>query len=659
MRNNDFYILHLSDLHIKNTGKKKGSASTYADSLKKLISDIGEQTIEKDNIIIVITGDIIDQGKYDLHKDAAIKFFKKLKEELKDKVHSIIVVPGNHDKIRTKVNSLISRSHAELDLKYSDDETCQKEWQVYKDSYSGYFELLKEIQSIFEIELEIDNSFYAKLIKVNDINICFVCIDSSWCSHTNNDYRKLRIGDYQLKRLNEEYKSIKNELEEKSSDIDLTIAVSHFPLNWLNVNEEKLCNEYFLSKEFLNVDILMCGHVHDFSVVNYFNHNHSLLTLVTGIGWGIDNPSDEKNKNHRYSIYTLNLFFNSCDILMRKTKDDGNFDYDYSVYAGDPEIRDNKLRYPLKVKESNAHIRVNSLNPIDTKSLFIDKALLERIPFVSQSISSFTTNISGIYNKYKDNFIKKVLSDLFPNYNEYDFSEGDIAKEEKERYNTILNTLNGYFYENKDLSEELAQQLIISDRIRDFNGFLNEICTSTVVEMSGECFSDDTYIRAHFRWHNYANTKDEYPMLCQYSNLPDNEKKESMQIVNWGGLIKSAFETKEPIVYSANKSNNTITTDWEDFITIIPMFSNYSHDIRIRKNQIESRPILTFGISIKNTAKKQDYLTLYLLAFLRFDKVLASIIDDYMCLFKISADYFLSEIQKIRNTKDREIHNND
>lgn len=648
MKNNDFYILHLSDLHIKNTGTKKGLSSTYSIALKKLITDIVEQTKEKENIIIVISGDIIDQGDYDAHKDAAIKFFKKLKEGLNDKVHSLVIVPGNHDKTRTTVNSLISKSHIEVDLKLDNNPYCEEEWQVYKDAYSGYFELLKEIHDIFELDLEIENSFYTKLVNINNVNICFVCIDSSWCSHSSNDNRKLRIGDYQFKKINNEYKSIKSELEEIDSDIDLTIAVSHFPLNWLNVNEEQLCNDYFLSEEFLNVDILMCGHVHDFSVVNYFNHNHSLLTLVTGIGWGIDNPTEEKNQNHRYSLYTLNLFYNSCDIVMRKTKGDGNFDYDYSVYAGENEIRDNKLRYPLKVKESNAHIRVNSLEPSNTKSLFIDKALLEKIPSVSKAISLFSTNISGIYNRYKDTLIKKMLSAKFPNYDEYN---SNVAKEEKEMYNTTLDAINGYFYENKNLSQELETLLIGIKRINDFNGFLNEICTSTVVEIS-ECFSETTYIRAHFRWHNNDDDKDEYPMLCQYSNLPESEKKDGMQSIKWGGLIEPAFNTKEPIVYSANKLSNSIETSWDDFITIIPTFSNYSHDIRITQRKRESRPVLTFGISIKNPITKQDNLILYLLGFLRFDHVLTTIIDDYMRLFKISAEDYLSEIQKISNNKD-------
>lgn len=647
MKNSDFYILHLSDLHIKNTGSRKGNGSTYSNSLDKLITDIVQQTDKINNLIIVISGDIIDQGKYEQHKDAAIKFFKKLRMQLGDKNYKLVIVPGNHDKIRSNVNSLISRSHMEVDLKLENNEHCEEEWQVYKDSYKGYFELVNEIYNIFQVNEKINNSFYVKLISVDDINICFICVDSAWCSYTENDNRKLRVGDYQLKKLNEEYKLIKSNLENEGNDIDLTIAVSHFPLNWLNSDEEKLCNDYFLSDDFLNVDILMCGHVHDFSVVNYFNHTHSLLTLVTGIGWGIDNPSEERNQNHRYSLYTLNLFYNSCDILMRKSKSDGVFDYDYSVYAGEHEIRDNKLRYPLKVKESNAYIRVNSLYPSDTKSIFIDNALLEIIPSVSKHISLFSTNISGVYSRYKDALIKKILLNIFPEYNSTDISTSD-SDDRRMQYREILDALNDYFYYDGELPENLKNSLKGVDKIYNFCGFLHEICTSTVTELS-DCFSKSTFLRAHFRWYN---NNDEFPMLCQYSNLPEEEKSNKMQLLKWGGLIEVAFKTREPIVYSANKIYNLINTSWDDFITIIPTFSNFSQDIRIGKKKIESRPILTFGISIKNPEKKQDYLVLYLLGFLRFDQVLTAIIDDYMRLFTISSEDFLSGINDIKNNKD-------
>ena len=51
---NDFTILHLSDLHINGTGKG------LTPLLKNLLSDIKEELKPVDNVILVITGDIIE-----------------------------------------------------------------------------------------------------------------------------------------------------------------------------------------------------------------------------------------------------------------------------------------------------------------------------------------------------------------------------------------------------------------------------------------------------------------------------------------------------------------------------------------------------------------------------------------------------------------------
>lgn len=53
---NDFTILHLSDLHINGTGKG------LTPLLKNLLSDIKEELKPVDNVILVITGDIIDKA---------------------------------------------------------------------------------------------------------------------------------------------------------------------------------------------------------------------------------------------------------------------------------------------------------------------------------------------------------------------------------------------------------------------------------------------------------------------------------------------------------------------------------------------------------------------------------------------------------------------
>ena len=657
MNNDDFYVLHLSDLHIKNESKGK-TTHFYSNALKKLIDDIEIQIKNKQNIIIVISGDIVDQGKYDLHFNTVIKFFTDLYERIGNKVHDILIVPGNHDKHRNNINTLISMAHAKVGLDI-DAIGSDIEWEKQLEAYAQFFTLTEQIYDLFGKKNIPTNTFGVDIVNVNDYNICFLRMDSAWCSHSVNDYRTLRISEYQLKSLCNEYKEIRNKCDSENMPIQLTVAIMHHPLNWLIVEEEELCNSYFLSNDFLDVDVLMCGHVHNFSVVNYFNHEHSLLTLVTGIGWGTDEPSPNK-EHHRYSIYALNLFHNSCDIIMRKTKNNNDFDFDYSVYAGAHEIKDNKLRYPLKVKESNAFIRINAPEPIETKSLFFDNDLLNILPEVSRAIASFSDSIARLYDQYIDNFFDGLIKEFMPDYYDNSANEEQVAK-----YEDVLQQISDYFTDEKNLPVEFIEKWFrVKNTFYDFSSFLTEICLSAVEELKG-CYSDNIKIRTHFRWHDNLNNCDLYPMLCQYSNLPEDEKSESMQSLSWGGLIEPAFNTGEPIIFSANKQYNAITTTWDDFITIVPQFNNYTYDIRIKKSSgpfrkgiNESRPMLTFGISVKGLANKKDILTLYLLSYLKFDRILAQVIDEFVRLFYIDVKNFLPHIQSIKNNAYQEDHTN-
>ena len=51
---NDFTILHLSDLHINGHGK------TLSRLMNNLLTDIESELKEVENIILVVTGDILD-----------------------------------------------------------------------------------------------------------------------------------------------------------------------------------------------------------------------------------------------------------------------------------------------------------------------------------------------------------------------------------------------------------------------------------------------------------------------------------------------------------------------------------------------------------------------------------------------------------------------
>ena len=79
---NDFTILHLSDLHINQIGERLSLL------MENLLIDIKNEMKFVDDIIIVITGDLVHKGNYE-YKDSVIYFFTKLKECLGEKIIDI------------------------------------------------------------------------------------------------------------------------------------------------------------------------------------------------------------------------------------------------------------------------------------------------------------------------------------------------------------------------------------------------------------------------------------------------------------------------------------------------------------------------------------------------------------------------------------------
>lgn len=103
----DFTILHLSDLHINKTD---GNLPPLMD---RLLNDIKEQSEYCENIIIVVTGDLVHHGNY-AYKNSVLKFFDRLHKILSVKVKDIFIIPGNHDKERSILDKDILKS---IDLK--------------------------------------------------------------------------------------------------------------------------------------------------------------------------------------------------------------------------------------------------------------------------------------------------------------------------------------------------------------------------------------------------------------------------------------------------------------------------------------------------------------------------------------------------------------
>lgn len=164
-------ILHLSDLHISKTRNLSATS-------KKLIKDIAEQTQNMKELILLISGDIVDQGNYKYQK-GVLDFFEKLNESTDKKIKKVFIVPGNHDKERTASNSIFGEyfqiSNAKIDKEI---------WELQKQNYSSYLNMEYQIKKIFTSRVkQIKDTFCVDLCKINNKNICFIQIDTTWATY--------------------------------------------------------------------------------------------------------------------------------------------------------------------------------------------------------------------------------------------------------------------------------------------------------------------------------------------------------------------------------------------------------------------------------------------------------------------------------------------
>lgn len=614
----DIYILHLSDLHIES---KDG---TYAPSLKSLIDDIAKQLIAYEKAILVISGDIVNQGNYsENNQKAIVSFFSDLRDKINGKIVDVEIVPGNHDKERNTLNNLFSKA-----IQFDEEEINDEEWQFQLKSFQGFLKIYKEILSIFNLidEEKSNDTFGVSSITLNTRKILFVRLDTAWSSYSNNDNGKLQIGKLQREKLLAAYKKEKENLAKNITNPNfLTIAISHHPLNLLSQSEEDECNKLFLSTDGLNVDILLCGHVHTLSLAHYFNHEHSLLTLVTGIGEAAD-----KGDNHRYSIYALNLANNSCDIIMRRSGKT-QFDYDYSIYIGDKESESRKLTYPIRVRESHPFIEMATKDILSMKRRFLDKDLLSKVPSVCLALSDFARNMANKNTFYKNDFLEKFLLE-------------SMKTKEDEAYKE----LEAYFTKGDELSKSGKTTIRDYYSSESFLAFLQETCDELNFCLEG-CFSKEAILRTHIRVYNSVN--DEYVSLCYNTNSDDELAKHSNpRTLKWNDFLETAYNRKKAIIYSANLHLNKTDTSWNDFLTIIPdctgINGNFTEKKRKKFENIK-RPWLTFGLSYKS-ANKSDSDILYLLSFLKVENILKSILDDYIDIFEIKLQDIVEKVTNKR-----------
>ena len=628
---NEVTVLHLSDLHINTPN------SRVADVLKDLVVDIKDQLKYSTQVILVVTGDVIHMAGYE-NKDAVLEFFKLLYTAIGNKIVDLYIVPGNHDKKRSSIDKEIVEScetRKVLNIDYYNE--C---WKYHLLSFQLYLELVKEIYSIFQKEYEfVSDTFGVKMTKVEDKNICFVSLNSAWACYREEEQRKVRIGEFQLQKVKESLLSLKDQLEKSNEKIDLTILLSHHPLEWLYDYEEDTARAYILGNQSLNVDVMLCGHTHNIESDSFQNNNHLLSTLKTGIGWP-DKTEEKDNPRHSYSIYVFNLDINSIDIYMRSSKD-GNFDFDYTTYGNKKENKISKLIYPLRRKKNQPYIEISSGYERSAKGCILTENLISEIKRVSRVMEEFRACMMHSCDCYKEMILQQLCLD-----------ENSCLEEES----VFFEEIEQFFFshemdEVEGLNQETKKKLLsrFSDEIYDsFTDYLLRICLFLGKSLFGGVIKEGERVRIHFRY--YHNKK--YEKLMAYDILGEDEGEKplvaDLNSMGWEDLLKNAYMAERPLIYAANKAlvtEHKLRDCWNNFITIIPFLNDGKNDLteklgNSRKSKKAKRPALTFGISVSTEAYDE---LLYVLDYLDIHQIIGDVIEDFLYYFGIElSDYLKS-----------------
>lgn len=640
---NDLVILHLSDLHIDST------MNSYSRLLKGLIKDIKREVsfISEKNIVIVVTGDTIHKGDPNAIHNAE-SFFKDLHKVLGDKVVSICIVPGNHDKARTKANQFLIPAYRNMDKSKGifDEAFYDIFWKYQEESYSqnggsGYIELTKKIYSIFGLDTCTDedllkNTFGSKIIEVLGKKYCFILLNTAWSCIDDSDNRQLILGEFQINHVLKQYHQQVDTLGEES--IELTFVLGHHPIGALYGSEEDSLFSKMISFEELNSNAYLCGHTHDRTVINWVNNRHSINTFMTGIGWP-ESDSGYHIGRHTYSMYVFNLDANSIDIYVRSTDDGGSFSPDYSIYTNKTDKHQKKLIFPIKAQESQTYISLTSGPERTSKAYYISDYFLEYMKEYVMRISLLRQSVGIMIEADKSEFYENLI-----------YEENDTIDELV--YNYFFADI-GSDIENLDTEEAIRKIFSKNTTYQHeaFLGFLQKLCQKLEKFLLYDKLEPGDIVRFHFRYLADRNSILYLPLCVSFPDEIDPLEHEPSPI-KYGELIEASYSIKKGLIYSVNKDfcPSGLNEKWKNFLTGIPLFEGNNFNRKYTESSYKQFPFITFGVTTNN--EKFDPL-LYCMDYFSIDKMLEEILNTYIKIFHIDINKFCEWVKATKKEENR------
>lgn len=625
---NDLTVLHLSDLHVDDTGLRKNLL------LKNLLKDIESEMRYSDNIIIVVTGDLVNRANY-LNQQEIVDFFDQLKKILGDKVKQIYIVPGNHDKIRSDMDQIILENVSCTGEKIDD----ARKWRYIRVAFEEYRNLVRKIYALYYPPGQVDarvceDTYGVHIDTINGKNVCVIQFNTAWASKGDKDQRQLSIGQYQLQQIRKQYAEKYSELSEER--IDLTIALAHHPLNWLLGQEEDLIQEEILSSTGLNVNTYICGHTHNRDVINWHNNRRSMITLVSGLGW--PDGSTQHPYAHTYSSYVFNLDVNSVDVYVRSSDDAYKFQDDFRIYTNQSDKVNKKIVMPIDTCKTQAYFNLGAARTRSSKGCYITAETITEIK-----------NFAEVYLECEDKLrdrLESIKSDL------QSIVDTDNDTGRKLRIERLWRSIETP-HEPIDWNETQTSRIM-----DEFSNYLTAICL--ILHKAIQKIKEQALFRTHFRYWGMAaedkeKRKEEDDQYLQLSLYGAGLKDHPIRPLKWGELIEESYLKRMPLIASVNakycaesmQSNNEKTEPdkkWMDFITVIPEFEKNNY---VEKNTIDeevhfARPLLTFGLTVY---EEKDRDILYMLDYLRIDKFIGRQINKFLHYFPINIEDFIKTLK--------------
>ncbi len=623
----NFSIIHLSDLHVEATSQNI--------VLGELAVNIKEQCKYLDNIIIAVTGDIVNCALYsESTKKAIIDFFELLLTDshLKNAIKSIQFVPGNHDRHHNNsIDNILIDQIRQNCADGSHEDNLENAWNYHLVSYKEYLELINTIRSLFMKNPKIvKDTTYWEQVDIEQSSIAFINIDTSWSSKGGHgDYQHLSIDFDKLSVIREEYQAAR-----RRRTINFTIALAHHPLNWLTYSDSQKLQEWLLDQEYFETNLYLCGHTHDRKVVSLQDNTQGFLTLVTGIGWPRDQASNDKD-HRRYSIYTIDTKNRTCSVRIRKTNQNLKFRPDQDVLVTERDQRISTILLPLQQRENGAFIEAASYQNKTPSFLLVTDSILNKISILAEINADFQSHMK----QFQESHIRKLFVDC------------ELNKVKSNQL--IVNTYTNYFYAcNKGLDNGQIKILLSQIKnkqsiYRRLLSFLQEMCSYFITTIQNhrndlQLCSD---VRIHFRRGYFPDNVSTpiYIAICQHSTENITHSCSEIRDVSYKkSLIECSFLSDKCFTYSHNQSFGGLEPkEWKDFLTMAPKVTQNTMS-RSRNGRRREFPYLSCGISVHDM---DDSQFLDLLAYLKIDNLFKTIILEYVELFNLNFDEFFAFLE--------------